>query len=103
MTSSGPNPKGSQGTLVSQQQSQSQQNQQPATQSHHTPGGSGREQREQRNSRSSRRKGSDSSVPEDDKDRREDATVQGKDSHCKVGSVYLPVVVCCSRVPYDFQ
>lgn len=81
MTSSGPNPKGSQGTLASQQQSQSQQSQQPASQSHNSPGGSGREQREQRNSRSSRRKGSDSSVPEEDKDRREEATGRGEGSH----------------------
>lgn len=81
MTSSGPNPKGSQGTLASQQQSQSQQSQQPASLSHHSPGGSGREQREQRNSRSSRRKGSDSSVPEEEKDRREEVTGRGEDSH----------------------
>lgn len=79
MTSSGPNPKGSQGTLASQQQSQSQQSQQPASQTHNSPGGSGREQREQRNSRSSRRKGSDSSVPEEDKDRREDIAGRGED------------------------
>lgn len=81
MTSSGPNPKGSQGTLASQQQSQSQQSQQPASQSHNSPGGSGREQREQRSSRSSRRKGSDSSVPEEDKDRREETIGRGEDSH----------------------
>lgn len=80
MTSLGPNSKGSQGTLSSQQQSQSQQNQQPASQTHNSPGGSGREQREQRSSRSSRRKGSDSSVPEEDKDRREETTGRGEDS-----------------------
>jgi len=80
MTSSGPNPKGSQGMLASQQQSQSQQSQQPASQSHHSPGSGGREQREQRNSRSSRRKGSDSSVPEEDKDRREEPTARGESS-----------------------
>lgn len=79
MTSSGPNPKGSQGTLASQQQSQSQQSQLPASQSHHSPSSSGREQREQRNSRSSRRKGSDSSVPEEDK--REETTGRGEDRH----------------------
>ncbi|KAK1882119.1 putative JmjC domain containing histone demethylation protein 2C, partial [Dissostichus eleginoides] len=67
MNSSGPNAKGSQGTQASQQQSQSQQSQQTASQSHNSPGGNAREQREQRNARSSRRKGSDSSVPEEDK------------------------------------
>lgn len=67
--------------MVSQQQNQSQQSQQSASQSHHSPGGSGREQREQRNSRSSRRKGSDSSVPEEDKDRREETAGRGKDKH----------------------
>lgn len=79
MNSSGPNQKGSQGALASQQHSLSQQSQQPASQSHHSPGGNGREQREQRSSRSSRRKGSDSSVPEEDKDRREDTTGRGED------------------------
>lgn len=80
MTSSGPNPKVSQGTLASQTQSQSQQSQQLVSQSHNSPGSSGREQREQRSSRSSRRKGSDSSVPEEDKDRREETVGRGEDS-----------------------
>lgn len=78
MTSIGPNSKASQGMLASQQLSQSQQSQQPASQLHHSPGGSGREQREQRNSRSSRRKGSDSSVPEEEKDRREEPAGRGE-------------------------
>lgn len=79
MTSSGPNPKVSQGTLASQTQSQSQQSQLLVGQSHNSPGSSGREQREQRSSRSSRRKGSDSSVPEEDKDRREESVGKGED------------------------
>lgn len=79
MTSSGPNPKVSQGTLASQTQSQSQQSQLLVGQSHNSPGSSGREQREQRSSRSSRRKGSDSSVPEEDKDRREETVGRGED------------------------
>lgn len=79
MTSSGPNPKVSQGTLASQTQSQSQQSQLLVGQSHNSPGSSGREQREQRSSRSSRRKGSDSSVPEEDKDRREETAGRGED------------------------
>lgn len=79
MTSSGPNPKVSQGTLASQTQSQSQQSQLLVGQSHNSPGSSGREQREQRSSRSSRRKGSDSSVPEEDKDRREETVGKGED------------------------
>lgn len=79
MTSSGPNPKVSQGTLASQTQSQSQQSQLLVGQSHNSPGSSGREQREQRCSRSSRRKGSDSSVPEEDKDRREESVGKGED------------------------
>lgn len=99
MTSSGPNPKGSQGTLASQQHSQSQQSQQPASQSHHSPGGSGREQREQRNSRSSRRKGSDSSVPEEDKDRREETTGRGEGTHlqplCRAESKMIYTVLAC--------
>ncbi|XP_010769716.1 probable JmjC domain-containing histone demethylation protein 2C [Notothenia coriiceps] len=77
MNSSGPNPKGSQGTQASQQQSQSQQSQQTASQSHNSPGGNAKEQREQRNARSSRRKGSDSSVPEEDK--REEPPARGED------------------------
>ncbi|XP_034021697.1 probable JmjC domain-containing histone demethylation protein 2C, partial [Thalassophryne amazonica] len=67
----GPIAKGSQGMLASHQQ-----NQQPVLQlhqSHHSPVGSGREQR---NVRPSRRKGSDSSVPEDDKERREESAVR---------------------------
>lgn len=107
MTSSGPNPKGSQGTLASQQQSQSQQSQQPASQSHNSPGGSGREQREQRNSRSSRRKGSDSSVPEEDKDRREETTGRGEDSHKKIlyihvyGSTAILVITATLLFPWQ--
>lgn len=79
MTSSGPNPKVSQGTLASQTQSQSQQSQLLVGQSHNSPGSSGREQREQRSSRSSRRKGSDSSVPEEEKDRREETVGRGEE------------------------
>uniref|UniRef100_A0A3P9JE77 Probable JmjC domain-containing histone demethylation protein 2C n=1 Tax=Oryzias latipes TaxID=8090 RepID=A0A3P9JE77_ORYLA len=73
MTSSGPNPKSS-----PQQQSQSQQVQLALNPLHHSPGGSGREQREPRASRSSRRKGSDSSVPEEDKE------AAGRESKAKV-------------------
>ncbi|XP_024153899.1 probable JmjC domain-containing histone demethylation protein 2C isoform X2 [Oryzias melastigma] len=71
MTSSGPNPKSS-----PQQQSQPQQVQLAVNQLHHSP--SGREQREPRTSRSSRRKGSDSSVPEEDKE------ATGRESKAKV-------------------
>lgn len=81
MTSSGPNPKSSPGMPASQQSGQSQQSpSQPVSQSHSSPGG-GREQREHRGSRSSWRKGSDSSVPEEDKDKREEATGRGEERH----------------------
>ncbi|MEQ2210255.1 hypothetical protein XENOCAPTIV_010573 [Xenoophorus captivus] len=74
MMPSGPNPKSSQGPPASQQQSQSHQLQQTVGQSYHSPGGNGREQRDLRNARSFRRKGSDSSVPEEDKDKKEETT-----------------------------
>lgn len=82
MTSSGTSLKGSQGTLTSQQHSQAQQNLQLASQSHSLPGSSGREQREHRSSRSSKRKGSDSSVPEEDKDKSDETIGRGEDNPC---------------------
>ncbi|MED6285472.1 hypothetical protein CHARACLAT_029670, partial [Characodon lateralis] len=78
MMPSGPNPKSSQGPPASQQQSQSHQLQQTVGQSYHSPGGNGREQRDLRNARSFRRKGSDSSVPEEDKDKKEETTGRGE-------------------------
>lgn len=85
MTSSGPNLKSSQGMLASQQLCQAQQNLQPVSHLRSSHSSGGREQKEHRNSRSSLRKGSDSSVPEEDK--REETTGRGKGSHhCKYTS-----------------
>uniref|UniRef100_A0A674MWP9 Probable JmjC domain-containing histone demethylation protein 2C n=1 Tax=Takifugu rubripes TaxID=31033 RepID=A0A674MWP9_TAKRU len=81
MTSSGPSPKSSQGILASQQSCQSQQSLQPASQLHSSLSSSGREQKEQHSCRTSRRKSSDSSVPEEDKDKREETT--GRNSKLK--------------------
>lgn len=92
ITSSGPSPKSSQGILASQQSCQSQQSLRPASQLHSSLSSSGREQKEQHSCRTFRRKSSDSSVPEEDKDKREETTGRSKDRrHCK----YIYVVMSC--------
>lgn len=110
MTSSGPSPKSSQGMLASQQSCQSQQSLQPASQLHSSLSSSGREQKEQHSCRTSRRKSSDSSVPEEDKDKREETTGRSKDRrHCKFIHVVMSWIEptrchCCGvydSISYD--
>lgn len=69
--------------MASQPSGQSQPSLQPVSQLHGSlsggggGGGGGREQKDYRSSRSSQRKGSDSSVPEEDKDKRDEAAGRG--------------------------
>lgn len=105
MTSSGPGLKSSQGIMTSQQSCQSQQSLQPASNLHNSLSSSGLEQKEQHSCRTSRRKGSDSSVPEEDKDKTEETTNRSKDRrHCKYIHVVMsfigPTRCHCCRV-YD--